>query len=1077
MPRPLRLTMSLAMVLVTSILVLPLHADEKENAHFFETKVRPLLAQHCFGCHGPKEQKSDLRMDRKNHFMKGGSAGPIVVPGKPEESDLIAAVKYESYEMPPSGQLPDKDIAILEAWVKNGAYWPEHAGEQREEDGPFTKEDLSWWAFQPLSHPKIPKVGKDDHVENPIDNFVLAKLKDQKLAPAPAASRRELIRRVYFDMLGVPPTTEEVEAFVADKSPTAYQELVDRVLEDPRYGQRWATHWLDVVRYADSDGYRQDAYRPLAWRYRDYVIRSLNEDKPYNQFMSEQLAGDEIAPHDPDAMIATYFLRGGVYEYNSRDAEGQQVLILDELTDTVGDVFMGMGIACAHCHNHKFDPILHDDYYRLQAFFKPMVWKNDQPIATAEEQKKYAEDLAKWETKHAELISKIAEIEEKPREKARRKAVEMFPEEVQEMYWKPADERTTYENQIFYLVEEQVGFEHDRLTNYIPKDQKQNWEDLKKKLQDVLGQKPKALPVANVAVDARGTIPPTINPDDKTKREIKPGFLTILDADNAEIDPSSIENSHSSGRRAALAKWLSRDDNPLSPRVIVNRIWQYHFGVGLSGNSSDFGRLGEPPSHPELLDWLTGEFIQNNWRMKPIHRAILLSATYQQTSLVDMPETAKMVDPKNRLLWKFPSRRLEAEQIRDAMLAVSGELSEKTEGPASSSNSPVRTVFTKKMRNSPDALLESFDSPNGFASVAQRNATTTATQSLLMINGDWTLKRSEAMAKRLYREHGTDFAAIVRESIEECYGRPAQPEEVELALTYIEQQVAYNRELNKANAGDIPSTALLDEPQMQRWNTAFNINDSIGHQTLTLPDTNALPSHNFSIEAIVFNRTLFKDASVRTIASHWNGSNSTPGWNFGITSEKSAYRPRNLIIQLIGKDKGGNVKYEVVPSNIRIPADKPYYVAASVNFDEGTVTFFARDMSYDESELETAVVKTSIVGDCGTQSLRFCVGGRDSKSSHNWDGLIDEVRLSREAISDDSQIMINNPNSLVTDDTVGMWRFVRSDPRGPLADMERDQNELELNTSNERHGLTPELTALSDFCHVLLNSSEFQFMD
>ncbi|MBA2112970.1 DUF1549 domain-containing protein [Bremerella alba] len=1076
MPNTLRPLTSLALLLLMGMISPILAADENKQAIFFETKIRPLLAQHCFECHGAKEQKADLRLDRRNHFMKGGSSGPIVVPGKPDESELLAAVKYESYEMPPSGPLPDEQIAVLETWIKNGAYWPEHPGEPRE-DELFSKEDRAWWAFQPVERPDVPQVDHEATKHNPIDNFIHAKLKEQKLSAAPPAEPRDLIRRLYFDMLGVPPSPEDVNAFANDPSAAAYEKLVDKVLADPRYGQRWATHWLDVVRYADSDGYRQDAYRPLAYRYRDYVIKSLNEDKSYKQFMTEQLAGDEVAPDDPDALVATYFLRAGVYEYNSRDAEGQQILINDELTDTVGDVFLGMGIACAHCHNHKYDPILRDDYYRLQAFFKPLIWKDSHPLASDESLEKYQDELAKWEAKHQNLLDQIEEIEKKPRESAQRKAVEMFPEEVQEMYWKPAEQRNTYENQIFYLVEEQVGFEYARLQNRIPKDKKQAWEDLKKKLQDVLSSKPKRPPIADVVGDAAGTISPTTVPGDRSQREIKPGFLTILEPGDVEIDPSLSKNGDSSGRRATLAKWLSRDDNPLAPRVIVNRIWQYHFGVGLSSNSSDFGRLGDPPSHPQLLDWLTSQFIENGWRLKPLHRQILLSATYRQSSLIDAPKTAKMVDPQNRLLWRFPAQRLKAEQIRDAMLAVSGELQNKTSGPASSSNSAVRTIFTKKMRNTPDTLLESFDSPAGFASVAQRNATTTATQSLLMFNGDWSLKRSEAMAKRLNREHGTDYEAIVRESFRECFGRMPQPEELELSVAFIEEQVAYNRDLSKAKEGKLPSTALLDEPQMQRWSTSFNISDKTPHQFLTLPDTRPLPSRNFTIEAVVFNRTLFEDASVRTIAAHWNGSNSTPGWNFGITSKKSAYRPRNLILQLIGKDKSGQVKYEVIPSNIRVPSDKPYYVAASVDYDSGTATFYARDMSYDESELETVVVKHSIVGDSGSNSLRFSVGGRDAHSPHNWDGLIDEVRLTRSAIEDESQILINTPNDLVTDDTVGMWQFVRSNPSGPLADVANPERELELSRRSDRRGLGPILIALSDYCHVLLNSGEFQFVD
>ncbi|PQO45382.1 PSD1 and planctomycete cytochrome C domain-containing protein [Blastopirellula marina] len=1070
----LRTILSLAVLALTFSSVGILTAAEKDDAHFFETKVRPLLAQHCFECHGPKEQKSDLRLDRRGHFLKGGSGGPIVEPGKPDESELIASVKYETYEMPPKGQLPDEQIAILETWVERGAFWPETEGDVRE-DELFTKEDLAWWAFQPVTRPEVPPADAAT-VQNSIDHFILAKLADEQIPAAPPAEKRDLIRRLYFDMLGVPPTPEEINAFVNSKDEDAYEKLVDQVLADARYGQRWATHWLDLVRYADSDGYRQDAYRPNAWRYRDYVVKSLNEDKSYKQFMQEQLAGDEIAPNDPDALVATHFLRGGVYEYNSRDAKGQQVLISDELTDTVGDVFLGMGIACAHCHNHKYDPILRDDYYRLQAFFKPMVWKDDVPLVSDEEQANYHAALAEWEAKHQELLDKIEAIEGPARKKMERKAVTMFPEEIQVMYWKPKEERNTYENQIHYLVYDQVKFEYSRLKNGIPKEDRPKWEALKKELQGFLTTKPKPLPVASVAGDADGTIAPTTIPDDRSRREIPPGFLTILDPNNAEINADSVPAETTSGRRTALARWLSRDDNPLSPRVIVNRVWQYHFGTGLSANASDFGRLGEAPSHPQLLDWLTSEFIDNGWHLKPLHRDILLSATYRQSSLVDMPEKAALVDPKNRLLWKFPARRLEAEQIRDAMLAVSGELGDKSDGPASSSNSTSRSIFTKKMRNSPDALLDSFDAPKGFASVAQRNSTTTATQSLLMFNGDWTLKRAEAMAKRLDREFGNNYAAMIRDSFLRGFGREPSDAELEASVSFIEEQIAYNEKLAKASQEEIPSTALVDEPQMQRWSTAFQINDSKPHELLTLPETKSLPSHNFTIEAIVFPRKLFPDASVRTIAARWNGSNSTPGWNFGITSEKSAYRPRNLILQLIGNDQSGKVKYEVVASNLRIPSDKPYYVAAAVDFDAGTATFFARDMSYDESELETAVVKHSIVGRCGTESLRFTVGGRDAKSPHNFDGLIDDVRLTRTAITDPKKIMINDPNNLVTEDTVAMWRFVRSDAEGPLSDVQ-DKHPLQLSLRSKSGGLSPVLVALGDYCHVLLNSSEFQFVD
>jgi len=1046
--------------------------DQARAERYFETQVRPLLAQHCFRCHGAKEQKSDLRLDVRKFAFHGGIGGPVIVPGDPDESVLIQAVRGDGYEMPPENPLSEKQVAILEKWVADGAYWPATDPSNLRENELFSEEDRNWWAFQPVVSPEPPKVREGQLVHNPIDQFVLERLNQAGIEPAPPATRRRLIRRVYFDMLGVPPTEEEVQQFLTDPTSTPYENLVDRVLADPRYGQRWSTHWLDVVRYADSDGYRQDAYRNKAWKYRDYVIRSLNEDKSYKRFLQEQLAGDELAPDDPDAMIATYFLRAGVYEYNSRDAEGQQVLINDELTDTVGDVFLGMGIACAHCHDHKYDPILHEDYYRLQAFFAPLVWKDDHPIATQQELDAYKNSLQAWEKKNEELLAKIEVIESKAREKQANKAVTMFPREVQAIYNKPPEERNTYDQKIRYLVDRQVEFEYSRLKNGIPKSQHETWETLKKELQTHISKRPAPLPSADVCVDAPGPIHDVTIPGKRNAQAIEPGFLSILDPEPAQIEPPSEANS--SGRRLALAKWLSRDDNPLAPRVMVNRVWQYHFGSGLSPNASDFGRLGQTPSHPQLLDWLTSQFIANDWKLKPLHRQILLSATYRQSSLVPMSEVARKTDPSNGLLWKFPSRRLAGEQIRDAMLQVSGQLRNRDGGSPASTNDTYRTIYTKKMRNSPDPLLASFDTPPGFSSVAKRNTTTTATQSLLMINGAWTLKRAEAMASKLNREENGDIEAMIRRAYLDCFNRPAESAEVGAAIEFLRQQTKMHGVEKKE---EVKSDSLLEEPQMKRWDTAFNINDAMAGRYLNLPKSESVPGGNFTIEAIVFHRTMFKNANVRTIAARWNNSKATPGWAFGVTSEQSSYRPRNLILQLIGKDAGGTLTYEVVPSNLRIPSGKPYYVAAAVDYKTGTATFFAKDMSYDESELETAVVKHSIrSGDVSSQ-VRFTIGGRDNQTGHNWDGLLDDIRWSNGTITDPEQLEINVSDDLVTNDTIGLWRFIRSHDRGPLAEAQRSEFDLAISAADGRSRRDPQSKALIDFCHVLLNSSEFQFVD
>ena len=365
---------------------------------FFEQRVRPLLVESCHSCHAAAKQKGGLRLDSLEAILRGGDSGPAVVPGKPVESLLIEAVNYHELEMPPAGKLAPEKIDILARWVSLGAPWPArdrttaHAAPTVGPDGRRTETDLRGekarlWSLRPLHRPDVPQVGNFSPAEesewssHPIDRFIYRKLAERGLSPAPAADRWTLIRRVTFDLTGLPPTPEEVDAFLSDDRPDAYERLVDRLLASPRYGQRWARHWLDLVRYADSDGYRQDAYRPDAWRYRDYVVRSFSVDKPYDRFLAEQLAGDELDPDDPELRVATGYLRLGPYEYNQRDVGGQWDDILNDITDVTGEVFLGLSIGCARCHDHKFDPILQDDYYRLRAFFAPLMPRDDLPLA------------------------------------------------------------------------------------------------------------------------------------------------------------------------------------------------------------------------------------------------------------------------------------------------------------------------------------------------------------------------------------------------------------------------------------------------------------------------------------------------------------------------------------------------------------------------------------------------------------------------------------------------------------------------------------------------------------------------
>ena len=411
------------------------------QAEFFEKKIRPLLENNCFSCHSHKSGKSKghLVVDSLGSLLKGGDSGPALVPGQPDKSLLLKAIGYqdEDLQMPPKGKMEDAQIALLREWIKIGAPWPGSKDEKiARSPGKISDADRQWWAFQPLKTPSLPQVIDPAWGKNPVDQFIHARLIAEGLQPAPPADRVALIRRVTFDLIGLPPTPEEVDAFLSDNSPDAYEKLVDRLLASPRYGERWARHWLDLARYAESDGFRQDEYRPNAWRYRDYVIEAFNSDKPYDRFVREQLAGDEIAPDDPSALIATGFLRHTIYEYNQRDARTQWQNMLNDLTDVTGDVFLAMGMGCARCHDHKFDPILQKDYYSLQAFFAPLIPRTA-TVAGKDQQAVYQAKYKEWEEKTAAIRKKIDAVEKKEKAKLETMMTTKFPQDIQSMVAKP----------------------------------------------------------------------------------------------------------------------------------------------------------------------------------------------------------------------------------------------------------------------------------------------------------------------------------------------------------------------------------------------------------------------------------------------------------------------------------------------------------------------------------------------------------------------------------------------------------------------------------------------------------------
>ncbi|MFV1995845.1 MAG: DUF1549 and DUF1553 domain-containing protein, partial [Verrucomicrobiales bacterium] len=653
-------------------------------------------------------------------------------------------------------------VAVLWATGALASAAPENVPQRKLDGHGFSAEDRSWWAIAPVSDPAVPAVGKA-WARNDIDPFVARALAKAGLEPAAEAERRELVRRAFFDLHGLPPTPVQVTAFITDKRPDAWERLIDELLASPRYGERWGQHWLDVVRWAESDGYNQDAFRPDAWPYRDYVINSINDDKPYDRFVREQLAGDEIDPDDPNVVIGTAFLRNGIYEYNQRNVRMHWDLIVNELTRVTSEAFLGLGLGCAQCHDHKFDPLLQKDYFAMQAFLAPVRWRHDLELATPGEKKRHATELAKWEQATADIRAGIDVILEPKILAKQQKNRIMFPPDIQEMFAKKEAERTPLEQQLVELAEIQVRYERQRFDEKksVKGEEKKQLELLRAELAKFDHLKPTPLPRAFVATDIRREAPKVFLEKRTGNEEIEPAFLTLLNPEKPVFKPTAT----SSGRRLALANWITREDNPFSSRVIVNRIWQHHFGSGIVLTPNDFGTLGEEPSHPELLDWLTSRFLEGGWKMKPLHRLVMNSASYRQTARREPSKAESITDPGNRLLWRFPPRRLDAEEIRDAMLLVSGELQQRDGGAPADGNSPVRSVYVKKSRNRPDEILSSFDSPLGFESSPQRIATTTPTQSLLLVNGQWPAARARVLATRLLAGKSQIDTAPLREAI------------------------------------------------------------------------------------------------------------------------------------------------------------------------------------------------------------------------------------------------------------------------------------------------------------------------
>jgi len=701
----------------------------------------------------------------------------------------------------------------------------------------FDAQDRAHWAFQKLQEPPLASVQHPQWVRTPVDSFILAELESKGIQPGAPADKRILIRRAYLDLIGIPPSSPEVDAFLADSSREAFARVVDHLLNSPQYGERWARHWLDLARYAESEGFKADETRPNAWRYRDYVIRSLNNDKPYDRFIREQIAGDELWPDDSDAAIATAFNRHYPDESNARNLMQRRQEILNDITDTVGAVFTGLTYGCARCHDHKYDPILQADYYRLQAFFANTAAQDDIPLVPKGELERYRQRKALWEEKTRGIRDELEQIAAPKRRAIEKDYFDKYPAEIQAILKKPEAERNPFERQMAWKAHQYLDpssreyiADDSAVTGKLKGEDKKRWQELKAELAKFSDLDPGPLPIATGMKDLGAEAPSTFvlsrGSFEKPKEEVQPGFLTILDPNPARIMP--INGKASSGRRSALANILADPGNPLTARVMVNRVWQYHFGRGIVATSSDFGLNGQRPTHPALLDWLSCQFIRDGWSLKKLHRLIMLSSTYQQTSAQRDP--AAKLDPDNKLLWRYPLHRLEGEVIRDSALEVAGLLNPKMGGPsvfpelptgmpaprggwkvnAEESERNRRSVYVFVRRNTRYPLFESLDMPDPHESCARRNVTVSPIQALNLFNSKMTLEWAQYFAGRVLEKAGNNEEKQIDLACRLAFGRLPDKSEKEMLKQFLRKE----RALERSPGDDEPPLPLATKTKL-----------------------------------------------------------------------------------------------------------------------------------------------------------------------------------------------------------------------------------------------------------------------
>ncbi len=801
-------------------------AGVAEGPDALALRVYAIFEQRCLECHGYDVELAgglDLRTDAG--LQQGGQNGRVVVPHEPEASPLYRQVARTARPFMPftRQQLPADEIETIRSWIAAGGSLtgvvatplggePSPEDLARLEERPITDEERAYWAFvKPVRHP-VPDVEDPAWSANPIDAFLLAAMQAQGVTPAPPADRHTLVRRAYLDVLGLPPSPEQVDAFVSDDAADAWERLVDELLGSPHYGERWARHWMDLARYADSGGFEFDVDRPQMYRYRDYLVDSFNEDKPYDRFITEQLAGDEIAPDSDAAVIATGFLRVGP---EAGAGELDRLDELDDLITTTSLTFMGATVGCARCHNHKFDPIAQKDYYRMQAVFYPTI-RASHPLAPADEVAASQAERERIDRLIEPLVAAKGALEQPFHKIVMDREIATLPAYLQDAWNTPEEGRT--EGQRLNVVQIEASLAVDSLRGSISEADVVELmtpnvvlahDAVKAEIERLEQHKPEALPAARIIGEEGREPEPSYflhrGSPDVPGSVMAPGVLAVATSGEWDFDEPPADAS-SSWRRRGFAAWLVHEDNPLTARVMVNRLWQHHFGEGIVRTPSNFGKMGIPPTHPELLDWLAVEFVQRGWSMKAMHRLMLTSRAYRMAS-TDVPAHVA-IDPENRMLWRMPRLRLEAEIIRDAILATAGSLDRTLGGPAIfpyidpdlfeksserdwpglADDDPQtwrRSLYVFSKRSIRYPMFETFDQPNLVNSIDRRNRTTIAPQALILMNNGMVTFQAERFAERVREDVGDDVEAQVHRAILLALGRPAAAAEHANAVEFV----------------------------------------------------------------------------------------------------------------------------------------------------------------------------------------------------------------------------------------------------------------------------------------------------